>query len=143
MLEEGSAPRIPQPCEGVSYAAKIQKEDQLLDFSASSAAVLAAVRGLSPAPLAITHTPDGKMLKVLAAAPGEGADPYGVYAAPCELAAPVGTVVSLSDKGEGGITVKTADGTVVLTRVLPEGKGAMRASDFIRGRRIAVGDLLS
>ena len=143
MLEEGCAPRTPQPEEGISYAAKITKEDQLLDFRKPSATILATVRGLSPAPLAITHTPDGKMLKVLSAVAGEGADPYGVYPAPHTAPAAPGTVLALSDKGDGGITVSTGDGTVVLTRVLPEGKGAMRASDFIRGRRLAIGDILS
>jgi methionyl-tRNA formyltransferase len=52
-------------------------------------------------------------------------------------------VTALSDRREGGITVACGDGTVVLTRVLPEGKSAMSAADLIRGRRIALGDLLS
>ena len=143
LLEAGNAPRTPQPTEGVSYAAKITREDTCLDFSETAAALLAKIRGLSPAPLAVCRLPDGRALKVLAARPGEGADPYGCYPEGGTPPAPAGTVTALSDRKEGGITVACGDGTVVLTRVLPEGKGAMSAADLIRGRRIALGDLLS
>ena len=143
LLEAGTAPRTPQPTEGVSYAAKITKEDTRLDFGETAASLLARIRALSPAPLAACRLPDGRALKILAARAGEGADPYGVYPAPSAPSAPFGTVTALADRGEGGITVACGDGTVVLTRVLPEGKSAMSAADFIRGRRIALGDLLS
>ena len=127
----------------MSYAAKITKEETRLDFGATAAELLAKIRGLSPAPLAVCRTPDGRALKILAARAGEGADPYGVYPAPSAPPAPPGTVTALADRGEGGITVACGDGTVVLTRVLPEGKGAMSAADLIRGRRLSLHDLLS
>lgn len=142
-LEAGNAPRTPQAAEGASYAEKITKEECLLDFSRPSAEILSRIRGLSPAPLALTHSADGKSLKILAARAGEGADPFGVYEKVAPPTAPAGTVIALADKGEGGITVATGDGSIVLVRVLPEGKGAMSAADFIRGRRVAVGDVLS
>ena len=87
------------------------------------------IRGLSPIPLSFTHTPDGKLLKVLesrvAKADGENAE--------------VGKVISL-DGGE--ISVACGKGVVKLLRVLPEGKGRMSSADFIRGRKIAMGDIL-
>ena len=44
---------------------------------------------------------------------------------------------------DGVISVACGNGTVLeLWRVLPEGKGRMSAADYIRGRRIAVGDIL-
>ena len=143
LLERGEAPRIPQAAEGATYAAKITKEETRLDLSASAASILAKIRGLSPAPLAVTRLPDGRALKIAAAKAGEGADPFGVYPDGGTAPAPAGTVVALSDKGEGGITVAVGDGTVTFTRVLPEGKGAMSAANFVRGRRVALGDLLS
>lgn len=142
MLADGTAPRTPQAAEGASYAEKITKEECLLDFGTSSASLLAKIRGLSPAPLALTHGADGRAVKVLAARAGEGADPYGVYPEGSAATAAPGTVLALSDRGEGGVTVATGDGTVVLTRLLPEGKSAMSAADFIRGRRVALGDIL-
>lgn len=142
-LEAGNAPRIPQAIEGASYAEKITKEDCLIDFSRPSAEILARIRALSPAPLALTHGADGKSIKILAAKAGEGADPFGVYPTKKKPTASVGTVIALADKGEGGITVATGDGSIVITRVLPEGKGAMGAADFIRGRRVSLNDILS
>ncbi len=142
-LWEGRAPRTPQRKEGASYAEKITKEDTRLDFGRPAAEILSRIRGLYPAPLAVCRTEDGKALKVLSARAGEGADPYGVYPHPMPTGVPAGTVLALSDKGEGGITVACLDGSVTFTRVLPEGKGAMSAADLIRGRRIRLGELLS
>ena len=54
------------------------------------------------------------------------------------LAAP-GTVLSL-DKG---IEVACGTGSVIFTAVTPEGKSRMNAADYIRGRKVAVGDVLA
>ena len=114
-----------------TYAAKIEKADCLLNFSHCARALHDRIRGLSPIPLAFTHTPDGKLLKILAAR---------VSDAPCPADARPGTVLALEN---GEITVACGNATTLaLTRVLPEGKGRMPAADFIRGRKIAVGDVL-
>ncbi len=141
-LEAGTAPRIPQDGEGASYAAKIEKADTFLDFSETTEAILAKIRGLSPIPLAAVRREGGKTMKVVVAAPGEGADAYGVYAEKRPTGARPGTVLALSDRGEGGITVATGDGALVLLRVKPEGKGVMNAADLIRGRGIREGEIL-
>ena len=39
--------------------------------------------------------------------------------------------------------LRTPEGTVTIDGVLPEGKKSMSASDFIRGRGVAVGDLFT
>ena len=127
-LFAGTLTPIPQP-EGATYAAKITKEDCLLDFTRPAKALAAQVRGLSPIPLSYTTLPDGRLLKVAAAHVAEGTGECG-------------RVIAVSDKGEGGITVATGDGAIVLTKVKPEGKGLMTAADLLRGRRIALGDLL-
>lgn len=127
-LREGTITPIPQDHACSSYAAKIEKADCLIDFTKSAHTVYNTVRGLSPIPLAFTHTPDGKLLKVLEAAPGEKAK---------ALAAP-GTVLSL----DGSIEVACGTGSVRFLRVLPEGKGRMAAADYIRGRKLSVGDVL-
>lgn len=109
-----------------TYAAKIENEDCLLDFSKSAKEVYDTIRALSPIPLAYTYL-GGKMLKIVSAQPGN-----------TKTGAP-GEVVSLeSDK----IYVCTSDGTVALTHVLPEGKSRMSAGDFIRGRKVAIGDIM-
>jgi methionyl-tRNA formyltransferase len=51
--------------------------------------------------------------------------------------------LALDDRGEGGIYVACGEGALVLREIVPEGKGKMRAADFIRGRRLHVGEVLS
>ncbi len=112
----------------MTYAAKIEKADCLLDFTRSATELFWQVRALSPAPLAFTYH-NGEIFKVVQArvvdADQRSADP--------------GTVVSLED---GQITVACGSGLLAFIRVLPQGKGRMSASDYIRGRKIACGDRL-
>ena len=127
-LSKGECPRIPQNEADATYAAKILKEDCLLDFSRDAREVHNQIRGLSPIPLSFTHTPDGKLLKVTLARICEEDGVLGE----------AGRVLSLED----GITVACGRGSVTLLGVLPEGKPRMSASDFVRGRKLSVGDLL-
>ena len=54
--------------------------------------------------------------------------------------APAGTVLSLAG---GKIEVACGVGSIAILSVLPEGKKRMAAADFINGRKLSVGDLLS
>ena len=128
LRKDGITP-IPQDHTRATYAAKIEKADCLIDFARSAHDVHNQIRGLSPIPLAFTHTPDGRMLKVLAAEIDK-----------TEVAAAPGTVLSIAD---GKITVACASGAISLLTVLPEGKKRMAAADFINGRKINVGDVLN
>lgn len=129
-LRAGTLARTKQDDSLATYAAKIEKSDCLIDFTKSANEVHNQIRGLSPIPLAFTYTPDGKMLKVTAT---EVAKREGTLA-------PAGTVLSLSG---GKIEVACGCGSVFILSVLPEGKKRMAAADFINGRKIAVGDVLS
>ncbi|MBQ8341183.1 MAG: methionyl-tRNA formyltransferase [Clostridia bacterium] len=127
-LRAGTLTATVQDDSLTTYAAKIEKADCLLDFNADARTVHNLVRGLSPIPLSFTRTPDGKMLKVIESRVGKGTT----------TAAP-GTVIAL----EGAVTVACGNGTTLdILRLLPEGKGRMSAADYIRGRRLSVGDLL-
>ena len=129
-LRAGTLTAIPQDGTLATYAAKIEKGDCVLDFSKNARALHDQIRGLSPFPLAFTRTPDGKLLKVLESRVGDKKAPLGVE---------IGTVLAL----ENTITVACGDGTTLeLLRVLPEGKGRMSAADYIRGRRLCIGDKL-
>lgn len=131
-IKDGTAARIPQPEEGASYAAKLTREDGRLCFSSPARELYNKIRGLAPAPCAWTVSPDGKLLKLadarIGTAPGTAAG------------ALPGTVVSVDG---GCISVMCGDGrTVDILRVIPEGKGRMSAGDYIRGRKINVGNVL-
>lgn len=127
-LRAGTLVATKQDDAKATYAAKILKEDRLLDFTKPAKTVHNLARGISPFPLSFTHTPDGKLLKVIETRiSGKKTD-----------AAP-GTVIAL----DGCVTVACGEGTAIeIHRLLPEGKGRMGAADYIRGRRIAVGDIL-
>ena len=127
LLEKGEITPEKQDDALATYAQKIEKEDCLLDFSRTAKEVHDRIRGLSPIPLSFTHTSDGRLLKILSSEPVEGKGRPG-------------EVISLSG---GRITVACGEGAVALLSVLPEGKKRMSAADFINGRRISVGDILS
>ncbi len=127
-LVDGSIKRQIQDERYATYAAKIQKSDCAISFDTNAKTVHDLIRGLSPFPLSFTHTTDGKLLKVTASKVADSETPHEN----------VGEVISL----DGGITVACRMGAVTLLGVLPEGKGRMPATDFIRGRKINVGDIL-
>ena len=129
LLREGKLCPMPQDDALSNYAAKIEKSDCLLDWSLGARALHDRIRGLSPIPLAFTRTPDGKMLKIVESRVSKDS-------CPCN-AAP-GTVLSLGEV----IEVACGEGRLEILRLLPEGKGRMSAADYVRGRRLCVGDLL-
>lgn len=127
-LREGRLIPVPQDGSRATYAAKIGKEDCLIDFAHSAKELHDRVRGLSPFPLAFTRLPDGKLLKIVASG-----------WTPETPDAPAGTVVSTAG---GAISVACGEGTLRLVTVLPEGKKSMPAGAFVNGRGVAVGDRL-
>ena len=129
LIKEGNAVREKQDEALSTYAAKIEKSDCLIDFSKSAEEIHNLIRGLSPIPLTFTHTPDGKLLKITSA---------HVVDRDSASDKPAGYVSAL----DGEITVVCGKGKIALTGVLPEGKGRMKADEFIRGRKINVGDIL-
>ena len=129
-IEKGEITPEKQDDTLATHAAKIEKSDCLLDFSKDAKTLHDLIRGLSPIPLSFTHTPDGKLLKVVASR---------VADAEKTVKALPGTVLSVGDD----IKVVCGKGILSFLAVVPEGKGRMSAADFVRGRKIAEGDLLS
>ncbi|MBQ9112852.1 MAG: methionyl-tRNA formyltransferase [Clostridia bacterium] len=127
-LEAGEIQRQPQDDALATHAAKITKEDCLIDWALDARRLHDLIRGLSPIPLAFTHTADGKLLKVIKA------DIFKEDGA-CGQA---GEVISVED----GICVACGKGCLRLLKVLPEGKSRMDACDFVRGRKVSKGDIL-
>lgn len=82
VLEEiaaGTAHATPQASEGVTYATKLTKDDQPLDFSKPARVLVNQIRGLSPSPGAIV-TLNNEALKIFAAQeePGDAQKPAGL-----------------------------------------------------------------
>ncbi len=127
-IEEGRAKREKQDDALATYARKVEKEDCKLDFTLSAKKLDFTIRGVTPIPGAFAYL-NGRMLKIN-------------KAKPIDKSGTPGRVTALDDKGEGSITVGCGEGSLVITSVIPEGKGKMTAGDFIRGRKISLGDIL-
>ena len=127
-LRDGTITREVQNDADATYAAKIENADCVIDFTKSVTEIYNQVRGLSPVPLAVTWMPDGKRLKIIAA-----------QREICAVTAAPGTV---TDIDQGTLDIACADGILHVTHLQPEGKGRMAAADFLRGRKLSVGDVL-
>ncbi len=133
-LENQTIVGIPQDDSKATYAAKIENQDCVIDFSKNYLSLFNQIRGLSPFPLAFCRH-NGKMLKIIDARPIPDENLSAKW-----QSAPVGTVLSLEG---GSILVRAQGGAISINALLPEGKSRMKAQDFINGRKIAVGDSLS
>lgn len=118
-LERGSLGFTPQASEGVTYAAKITKEECRIDLAKPAQAVLSHIHGLAPFPGAWLEV-NGTRLKVLAAEAASGSSAAGIV---------------LDD----ALAIACGTGAIRLKTVQPAGKGVMSAADFQRGAKIAVG----
>jgi methionyl-tRNA formyltransferase len=117
---------VPQPADGVTYAAKIDKAEAAVDWTRPAAEVDRQIRGLSPFPGAwIDH--DGQRIKLLASRLAEGAGPPGTLLDDA-LTVACGT-------GHGA-------GAVQLLRLQRAGRGAQDAAEFLRGMPLTRGQHL-
>lgn len=127
-LCDGTATRTPQDDSLATHAVKIEKEDCKIDFTRSAAVLDCAIRGVTPIPGAFAYL-KGKMLKIYKAKPVSGSGRAG-------------EVIAVDSKGVGSFTVACGEGALLVEGVIPEGKGRMSAGDFVRGRKIELGDVL-
>ena len=128
LLEQGKAKRIKQDDSLATYAQKIEKTDCKIDFGKSASELDCIIRGVTPIPGAFAFH-RGKMLKLFSATPVKGSGEPG-------------KVIAADPKGEGSFTVACGEGALKVRGVIPEGKGRMSAGDFLRGRKIELGDVL-
>ena len=133
-LEQGALSPQKQNDDLATYAAKIENADCIIDFTKSAHTVFNQIRGLSPFPLAFCRH-NGKMLKIIDSRIVD-ANTESLLQNPN---AACGEVLSLE---KGCITVKCKEGAISIRALLPEGKSRMKASDYINGRKIAIGDIL-
>jgi len=125
---DGRLASIPQPDQGVTYAAKIERSDRIVAWTATADEVDRKVRALSPAPGAVAawgETP----VRIVEAEPLPGGE--------TALGAGVGEVIALV---RDGIDVRCGAHTALrLRRLQPAGGRVMSASAFAAGRGVAVG----
>lgn len=118
----------PQPEDGVTYAAKIDKSEARLDFLTSAVQVERQIRAFNPVPGAFFEL-EGERYKILAA---EVVPPTDTIAG----AAPGATL-------DDALTIACNPGAIRATRVQRAGKPAMDAAELLRGRAIPAGTRLA
>jgi len=108
---------VPQANEGVTYAAKIEKEEARIDWRRPAREVLRHIHGLSPFPGAWTEfSVDGQPLriKILRCKPTGGAGQPGAL---------------LDDQ----LAIACGDGAIRIVELQRAGKQPMTAQAFLRG----------
>jgi methionyl-tRNA formyltransferase len=114
-MEAGQLEAVPQPEEGVTYAAKISKEEAKLDFSLPAELLWRRVRAFNPFPGA-HGLADGVTVKVWNAelAPGNG---------------PAGQVLAADAQG---IVVACGEGALRMTELQKPGGKRLAAGEFLK-----------
>jgi methionyl-tRNA formyltransferase len=119
---------IPQPEEGVTYAAKIKKDEARIDWSRPASELVRHVQGLAPFPGAWFEAV-GERIKILAATAESSAR-------------------LPRDRGKDGLVlddsmlIQCGTGAIRPTLVQRSGKGAMSTEELLRGFPIAKGTTL-
>jgi methionyl-tRNA formyltransferase len=126
-LDRGSLTSTPQPADGITYAAKIDKTEARIDFSQKAETVHNIIRGLSPFPGAWFEIgPEGKRerVKILKASR------VTASGAPAEVL-------------DEALTIACGEGAIRLIEVQRAGKRPMTAAEFQRGFALPRGARLS
>jgi len=127
---------IPQPDDGVIYAAKITSDDAMIDWQQPASILDCHIRAFTPYPGAWCGGPKGR-LRILEAHP---------VPRPAEhIAADAGIFLG-KDSGskhcESNMMIACSEGALAITRVQPAGKKPMLAVDFLNGAGLKIGDHL-
>jgi methionyl-tRNA formyltransferase len=128
-LEAGALRPRPQDEAKATYAPKLKPEDRIIDWTQRAQLVVRRIRALAPEPGARTSL-RGRAIKVLRARSAE---------LPDAVVGPAGSVVMRS---RDGFAVAAGEGMVDLLEVAPEGRRRMLGSEFVRGYRPQVGEVL-
>ncbi len=116
-------PRQPQPADGVTYAAKIDKAEAKIDFNRPAGDVVRHIHGLSPFPGAWLEI-KGERIKILKAQAASGQGQPGE---------------TLDD----AFLIACADGAVKPVLVQRAGRGVVALADFLRGFTLPRGTRLA
>lgn len=122
-LERGSLTFTAQAETGITYAAKITKEECRIDFTRPAREIHDRIRGLAPFPgafLEFEWQHALKRVKVLRAECAEGAAPPGIVI-------------------DDDLTIACGEGAIRLIEVQPAGKAPMSAVEFLNGHALKPG----
>ncbi len=128
-LKDGTIPDIQQPEAGVTYAAKLSREDEVIDWARSAIEIHRQIHALNPWPGAHTRL-NKRSIKLFRCRLGEKNS--------LEKRTP-GEIISFHKEGP---EVLCGSGSLVLTELQPAGKKTMAAADWLRGNPPTIGTQL-
>ena len=135
--EAGPLPAEPQSGQGVTYAAKIDKSEALIDWGRSASDIDRQIRAFDPWPVAETRW-QGQQLRVWEAAPAPSVGPEAIAAAAPEPSAPrdhtPGTILGLVNDQ---LVVQCGQGRLALMKLQLAGRRVVTAREFASGRALA------
>jgi methionyl-tRNA formyltransferase len=118
-LQQGVLTATRQPEHGVTYAAKVTKDEAALDFTQSAPSLARKIRAFNPFP-GVTALFDGVPLKIWRAE----ALPAGAANAPGQV---------LAAEAQEGVVVACGDGALRLTELQKPGGKRLPAAEFLKG----------
>ena len=121
-IAAGALGATPQPAEDVTYAAKLTREEERLDWRRPAGELARQIRAFNPAPGAWCEIA-GERIKVLSAET-------------LSLSGKSGTVL------DERLTIACAQGSLRLLRVQRPGKAVIDSASFLRGFRLTAGMVL-
>jgi methionyl-tRNA formyltransferase len=118
-LASGTVAPVPQPAEGVTYAAKLDKAEAVIDWSRPAIEIERQVRAFNPWPVAETRL-DGEPLRVFEAVAMNSAG----------VASDQGKIIALTEQS---LLVQCGLGQLALRQVQRAGRRVVGAAEFARG----------
>lgn len=115
-IQRASLPAIPQPVEGVTYAAKISKQEAELDLRLPALVLLRRIRAFNPFPGAVAHIHD-TALKIW-------------QASALELQGKPGEILSVAPDG---VVVACGTGALKIAELQKPGGKRLSAAQFVQG----------
>jgi len=123
-LAAGTIQAVPQPEEGVTYAAKVEKSEARIDWSRDAASIERQVRAFDPWPIAET-TLEGERLRIHSAVNMPVKSDKYIQS---------GSIVSVHD---GIMLVQCGQGALGVQRVQKPGGRVLSVSEFAHNQRLA------
>jgi methionyl-tRNA formyltransferase len=126
-IVDGSAKSFPQNHSLATYAPKITKEDSRLDFNRKAIEIHRLIRAMSPLPGAYTNYQE-KTMKI-----------FDGQVVKSNSLLPPGTIKHVDDSG---ILVATGEDDILIKQIRMPGKQTMDVSEYIKGNKIEIGNVL-
>ncbi|MGB4344951.1 MAG: methionyl-tRNA formyltransferase [Burkholderiaceae bacterium] len=125
-LQQGTLTAVPQPAAGVTYAAKISKEEAALDFRLPAHTLARLILAFNPFPGAVASFA-GTAIKIWHAQP------------PTSYTTQQGQPGEILQAGPAGVLVACGEGALLLTELQKPGGKRLPAAEFLKGFPLPAG----